>query len=175
MDQAARYFASFIRRAPLVLVAVTMCVAAGLAFGIPRLQFRTGQDTLLDPDSKISLDNARFQRQFGGDPMLVLFEAQGGAGIGQLFTGGNRDVLARLAGSIENNGGFKSVLSPLTILQFEQVQIQQQMVEQPKKLASDQQAADAAARAESARGSRHHSRQGSWGGMGQLGRLGQLG
>ena len=150
MDQAARYFASFIRRAPLVLVAVTMCIAVGLAFGIPRLQFRTGQDTLLDPNSKISLDNARFQRQFGGDPMLILFEAQGGADIGQLFTPGNRDVLAKLAGSIEDNGGFKSVLSPLTILQFEQVQIQQQMVEQPKKLASDQQAAEAAARAESA-------------------------
>ncbi len=150
MNQAARFFASFVRRAPLVLVAVTMCVAVGLAFGIPRLEFRTGQDTLLDPNSKISLDNERFQRQFGGDPMLILFEARDGGDIGQLFTTTNRDVLARLTTGIEATGGFKTVLTPLTILQFEQVQIQQQMVQQPVKLAADQQAAEAAARAESA-------------------------
>jgi predicted RND superfamily exporter protein len=150
MDQAARLFASLIRRAPLVLVATTMCIAVALAFGIPRLEFRTGQDTLLDPSSKISLDNERFQRQFGGDPMLILFEAQGGADIGQLFTAGNRDVISKLDASITQSGGFKSVLSPLTVLKYEQTQLEQQMVEQPKKLAADAQAAEAAARAASA-------------------------
>lgn len=150
MNQAARVLASVVRRAPLVLVAVTMCIAAGLAFGLPHLKFRTGQDTLLDPHSKISLDNARFQRQFGGDPMLILFETPAGSDISQLFTAGNRGVLSRLESGIKATGGFKTILSPLTILRFEQTQLQQQMVQQPAKLAADQQAAEAAARADAA-------------------------
>jgi hydrophobe/amphiphile efflux-3 (HAE3) family protein len=156
MEHAARVLASGIRRAPVVLVAVTMCAAVALAFGIPRLKFQTGQDTLLDPNSKISLDNARFQRQFGGDPMLILFSAQGDSDIRQLFAPGNRATLGRLGRDIEATGGFKSVISPLTVLQFAQAQLQQQMASQPLQFAADQQKAEDAARAASiARGDTH--------------------
>jgi len=62
-----------------LLVAAAMSVAVVLAFGIARLKFETGQDTLLDPGSKISRDNARFQSQFGGDPIGAVPLAPGGA------------------------------------------------------------------------------------------------
>ena len=151
MKQPALVIAGLIRRYPAALVAVAMCAALALSFGIPRLKFATGQETLLDPSSKISHDNARFQSQFGGDPLLILFETpSGGGNIEQLFTKTNRDTLARLENDLNATGNFQSVISPLTVVAFAQAQIQQQMVTQPAKLASDEAQSMADARSASA-------------------------
>ena len=68
MTRPALFIASQIRRRPGTIVVATMMLAIALSLGIPKLQFKTGQETLLDPTSKIALDNARFQGQFGGEP-----------------------------------------------------------------------------------------------------------
>ncbi|HEX5480332.1 MAG TPA: hydrophobe/amphiphile efflux-3 (HAE3) family transporter [Dehalococcoidia bacterium] len=142
--------ASFVRRRPLVLLAIAVVAAAGLAAGIPRLKFQTGQDTLLDPSSKIARDNAAFQQQFGGDPMLGLFEAPEGTSILQLFTKDNRAALQRVELRLQATGDYQSILTPLTILQFAQQTIQAQMKTQPAKLQQDLAAAGTRARADSA-------------------------
>jgi hydrophobe/amphiphile efflux-3 (HAE3) family protein len=150
MKHPALFLASAVRRWPVPIVVLTVCAAAGLAFGIPRLEFENGQDTLLDPGSKISRDNTRFQQEFGGDPMLVLFETPQGTSIQQLFTPGNRAELARFQSDLEASGHYESVITPLPILQLAQTQTQQRMIEQPLKLARDQDAAEQRARSESA-------------------------
>jgi hydrophobe/amphiphile efflux-3 (HAE3) family protein len=143
--------ASIIRRWPHVMVGAALCAAVALSFGIPRLKFQTGQETLLDPSSKIARDNGRFQAQFGGDPLLILFETPpGGATIEQLFTKQNRESLARLDSDLEASGNFHSIISPLTILEFAKTQIEQRTISQPVKLASDEAKAAAEARAASA-------------------------
>ena len=143
--------ASWIRRHPVVLLAAAMCAALALSFGIPRLKFQTGQNTLLDPSSRIARDNDRFQAQFGGEPLLVLFETPpDGATIEQLFTKENREVLARLDDDLRATGNFHSIISPLLILEFAKTQIEQRMVSQPAKLAADETRAMAEARAASA-------------------------
>lgn len=142
--------ASWIRRRPVVLLATALCAALALSFGIPRLQFQTGQNTLLDPSSRIARDNDRFQRQFGGDPLLVLFETPpDGATIEQLFTKENRETLARLDADLAASGNFHSIISPLLILEFAKTQIEQRMVSQPAKLVADETRAAADARAAS--------------------------
>ena len=151
MKHPARWLASVVCRWPAPLAAIAMCAAVALAFGIPRLKFETGQDTLLDPASKISVDNLRYQRQFGGDPMLIMFETPAnGPRIEQLFTPENRAELERLERDMDANGDYQSILSPLTILKFAQTQIQQRMISQPLKLVEDEAKADADARAASA-------------------------
>jgi hydrophobe/amphiphile efflux-3 (HAE3) family protein len=151
MKHPALIVASSIRRHPALLVAATMCGALVLAFGIARLHFETGQDTLLDPGSKISRDNARFQAPFGGDPLLILFETPpGGATIDQLFTPSNRTTLTHLDSDLNATGHFQSIISPLLILEFARTQIEQRMVSQPAKLADDETKAAAAARSSSA-------------------------
>ncbi len=154
--------AAIVRRQPLLLVATTMCAALALSIGIPRLKFDTGQDSLLDPGSKVMRDNTRYQEEFGGDAMLVLFEtplcdgSSAGctrANITTLFTDNNREQLARLGADLEATDDYQSVISPLDILQFAQVQIQQRMISQPQKLALDeQQAMDDARSTSAARG-----------------------
>jgi len=150
MRSPAVYFASVVRRWPVALVAITVAAAIGLAFGIPRLEFQNGQDTLLDPGSKISRDNERYQSEFGGDPMLVLFETPDGSPIERLFSTDNRAELDRYREALEQSGQYESVITPLLILQLAQTQVQQRMTEQPLKLARDQDAAAAQARQDSA-------------------------
>jgi hydrophobe/amphiphile efflux-3 (HAE3) family protein len=151
--------ASVVRRWPVHVVAATMLAAFALSWGIPQLEFQTGQDTLLDPGSKISVDNKRYQEQFGGDYMLVLFETPAcpdaepeceRAPISQLFTPENQRELDRLEQDLDATGDYHSIISPLAILRFAQVQIEQRMVSEPQRLAEREQAAMDQARAASA-------------------------
>ncbi|MEX2246105.1 MAG: MMPL family transporter [Dehalococcoidia bacterium] len=148
MERVSLALARMIRRRPQLVAAVALAAAVAMAFGIPRLEFRTGQDTLLNPGSTIARDNTRFQREFGGDPMLVLFStADDGPPITQLFTRDNRDEMARLERDMAASGRYESIITPLLILDFAREQIERRMVEEPAKLARDMDAADAQARA----------------------------
>ncbi|MHB8376242.1 MAG: efflux RND transporter permease subunit [Dehalococcoidia bacterium] len=143
--------ASFVRRRPALLVVLAVVAAAALAFGIPRLKFESSQDALLDPSSQIARDNARYQRQFGGDPMLVLFEAPAGQpGIRQLFSPANRAAMRRVEQRLLATGKYQSVVTPLTVLEFARTTFEQRLVTQPRKLQRDLAGAAARARAESA-------------------------
>jgi hydrophobe/amphiphile efflux-3 (HAE3) family protein len=151
MRRIAQAFASVARGHPVAVVAVPLLLAVALSFGIPRLEFRTGQDTLLDPGSKIARDNVRFQQEFGGDPMLVLFETRDGAtDIQQLFTRSNRALLSDLEAEMSASARYESIITPLVILDFARLQIEQRMISQPAKLARDQEEAAAEARTSSA-------------------------
>ncbi len=140
---------ALVQRHAVALIVVAMAAALALSFGIPRLQFKTGQETLIDPNSKVAMDNERFQSQFGGDPMLILFEAPDGRSIEDLFSPANRAELDRFQRDLEASGQYQGVITPLLILELAKTQIEERMVAQPLKLASDQDAADAAARAQS--------------------------
>ncbi len=150
MTNPALLFARLARRHPLQVIAFVAIAAAALAFGIPRLEFKTGQDTLISASSKVARDNERFQNEFGGDPMLVLFESDADHPITALFSDANRAELARWERDLAASGNYESVLTPLGVVALAQAQIEKRMVEEPARLARDQEAADAAARAESA-------------------------
>jgi hydrophobe/amphiphile efflux-3 (HAE3) family protein len=153
MKRPALAVASLVRDHAVAMVAIAMCAAAVLAVGIPRLQFKTGQDSLLSSTDKLSLDNTRFQSHFGGDPLLVLFTMTGGQDVTALFTPENRATMQRLQDDLNASGDYQSVLSPLLIVQFATDQVRQQMLARPQKLAADEQAAaDAARQASAARG-----------------------
>jgi len=96
----------------------------GLAFGLPRIQFKTGQDTFLRSSSKVYQDNLRYQGTFGGDPMLVLFEGD----VLKLLSPPNVDTLRNVEQELNADPRYFTVVSPLTILQLgvEQIKLQQE-------------------------------------------------
>lgn len=146
-----RALARVVQRYPIAVVVVTMLAAFALSWGIPRVEFQTGQDTLLDPGSRLARDNARFQSQFGGDPMLVLFEAPDGGHILDLIADPrDRARLERLEQDLLASGNYHSVISPLTVIRFAMERVEQRMITEPQRLAQRQEAAAAAARTESA-------------------------
>lgn len=106
----------------ILLAAVVATV--GLAFGLPRIHFKTGQDTFLRSSSKVYQDNLHYQGTFGGDPMLVLFEGD----VLKLLSQPNVDTLRDVEQELNADPRFFTVVSPLTVLQLgiEQVKLQQE-------------------------------------------------
>ncbi len=116
--------AGVISRYHFLIVAVALVATVVLALGLPRIHFKTGQDTFLPSSSKVYQDNLRYQGQFGGDPMLVLFEGD----VLQLLSSPNVETLRQIEQKLGADSRYFSVVSPLTIVQLgvEQIKVQQE-------------------------------------------------
>jgi len=116
-------YAELIRKHYVWVLLACLIVTIVLATGVPRLRFKTTQDELINSSSQVYQDSLRFQRQFGGEPIIVLFEGD----IGQLFVEPNLSELRALDAELndlvgtdvsDENAVLHSVLSPLTVLEF---------------------------------------------------------
>ena len=147
MDAFWTLCAELIRRWHLWLLAGAVVATVTFAFGITRLEFKTSQDTFVPSGSQVFQDNVRYEQQFGGEPVLVLFTADD---IRQLFAPPNIGELAALEDELQASGLYHSVFGPLAILQFAQDQIPVAAELAPGAIARLQNAATEAARAEAA-------------------------
>jgi hydrophobe/amphiphile efflux-3 (HAE3) family protein len=105
------------RRAGVVSV-VGLAVTIGLGLGITRLDFATGQDSYLNSDEQVAVDNVAYQELFGGQAMITLVAMEEGSTIDELFTADNIDSLAAAAEDVRAEDGVLGVISPLTALEF---------------------------------------------------------
>jgi uncharacterized protein len=128
--------------AALGLVGVTAALLPGLA----RLEFSSSQDTMVDPTSDVYRDNVRYQARFGGEVMILLFEGR----IADLVTPEHRAELDALEQGLARAGGYNTVVSPVTALEYAADQVALASDLQPKALAREQRRAAAAARAKAA-------------------------
>jgi hypothetical protein len=117
--------AGAIRRFHFLIIAVALAATVVLALGVPRIRFKTGQDAFLPASSKVYQDNLRYQGQFGGDPMLVLFQGD----VLQLLSSPNAETLRQIEQKLGADSRYFSIVSPLTVVQFgiEQVKVQQEV------------------------------------------------
>ena len=103
------------------LVAVAVLLISGvLVLGVRQLEFATGQDSYLNPESQIALDNVQFQDDFGGETVIILLTASEGsdATIEDLFEGENLATLEQLNEDLADIDEAYAVVTPLTALQF---------------------------------------------------------
>ncbi|MCZ7529704.1 MAG: MMPL family transporter [Acidimicrobiia bacterium] len=116
-------------KAVLTLAAVVTVI---MAFGITKLEFETSQDALIGADNPVAQDNERFQENFGGEPMLVLFSATEDGGkqsIDLVADEENAKTLAEfgdeLRAATDANGDplFHAVVSPVTAMNFAASQV----------------------------------------------------
>jgi hydrophobe/amphiphile efflux-3 (HAE3) family protein len=138
--------ARFIGRYHVWIAVGGVALTAGLAFGIPRIEFKTGQDTIVPAGSKVFQDNLRYQEEFGGDPVLVLFEGD----IRRLFVSPNVEVMSSLEDELNESGLFDSVVTPLTVAGFAKEQVSLGQEAAPTRLAAQQEAAAEEARRQAA-------------------------
>ena len=85
---------------------------AVFGFGITRLEFATGQDSYLDDDDEVAIDNVAYQDLFGGQAMLGLITMDDGHTIAELF---DADGIAQLRPARRPDGRrqYVSVITPL--------------------------------------------------------------
>jgi uncharacterized protein len=99
----------------VVLVAITIL----LGVGATRVEFATGQDSYLNADSQIAIDNREFQGKFGGETVILLFSATDeSADITQLFEGENLRTLGEITNGLGEIAGVESVVTPLVSITF---------------------------------------------------------
>ena len=104
-----------------VMLVVTVILAA---IGLPRLDFATGQESFLNEDEQIAIDNEQYQDLFGGQAMVSLFVAEPNVSILDLFTPENVaqmeavEAELREARAPDGEPRFDAVISPLTALRF---------------------------------------------------------
>lgn len=142
-----RWWARVVDRHHRWVIGASLAATVVLALGLPRLEFKSSQDTMIPSGSQVARDNVVYQGGFGGDPVIVLFE---GDDIRQLFTPQNRAELDRLEDELARTGLYHAIISPLTSLRFaaDQLPIAGELA--LGALAREQEAAATAAREDAA-------------------------
>ena len=107
------------------VVGLAVAITGLMTFGLQQLDFATGQESYLEPESQIAIDNVEFQSEFGGEAVVVLFRAREGTDITDLFEGENLAELERLRDELGDIDEVYSVVDPLTVLGFSENLVQE--------------------------------------------------
>lgn len=97
---------------------IGLIVTVALGFGITRLEFATGQDSYLNEDEKVYIDNVEYQDLFGGQAMITLATVDEGSTVVDLFTDGGAEQWEEVAGELRASDQIFGVVSPVTALDF---------------------------------------------------------
>ena len=101
-----------------LVAAVVTLITIVCAVGARNIEFATGQDSYLNPDSQIAIDNVAFQDDFGGETVILLFSSTDGSDISALYEGDNLAELVRITDELEGVDGAYAVVTPLVSLEF---------------------------------------------------------
>ncbi|MCD9624992.1 efflux RND transporter permease subunit [Rhabdothermincola salaria] len=115
----ARIGRFLVAHAGAVLI-VTLLISVVLAFGATRLTFATGQDSYLNADSQVAIDNRAYQDLFGGEAMITAIAMEDGGSIVDLFTAENNAEMRRIQEEVKALPGVNGAVTPLTALEWSQ-------------------------------------------------------
>lgn len=106
------------RRQRLV-TAIVVLLTVTFGLGLPRLQFDTSEEGLINKGSEVWEDNRRYQGTFGGEAMLVLWTGD----IREMLASGNLARVEALESELRATGQFNAVLGPFGALTFADAQV----------------------------------------------------
>ena len=101
-----------------VVAAIVVAITVLLGIGARNIEFATGQDSYLNPDSQIAIDNVAFQDDFGGETVILLFTSTDGSDVSELYEGANLAELQRITTELQAVEGAYAVVTPYTSLEF---------------------------------------------------------
>lgn len=107
------------KRAGLVSI-VGLVITVALGFGIPKLEFATGQDSYLNKDEEIYKNSVAYQDLFGGQAMVTLVTLGEGQELIDLFTPENVAQWEQVEADLREEGGdqISGIVTPLNALAF---------------------------------------------------------
>lgn len=120
MDRIWQWIATTVQRRPAVVLVAALAITLALAGGTTKLTFATGQDSYLNADSQVAVDNQRYQSLFGGQAMITVFTAEPGKDVLDLFTPANRTKLADLQDELDRTAGVQAAATPLDAMNWNQ-------------------------------------------------------
>src|SRR5262245_8660382 len=107
------------KRAGLVAV-VGLLITVVLGYGATRLTFSTGQDSYLNADDQVYIDNVEYQRLFGGEAMLIMYTAAPGTNFVDMMSSGNMAAFDEISAQIKSHPELiDNVVTPKTALEWD--------------------------------------------------------
>ncbi|MEZ5144641.1 MAG: MMPL family transporter [Acidimicrobiales bacterium] len=86
-----------------IVAVVGLLVTLILGYGTTKLSFATGQDSYLNPEDKVAIDNVAYQNLFGGQAMLALLTADQGKTVNDIMTSANQATFDKIAEELRAN------------------------------------------------------------------------
>ena len=141
MKRLSEALARFIERRPWWLVIVAIVLAAAAVPGITMLKMETGFSALVSSGSEISLDNSRYEEQFGGEPITILLDGQ----LDGIFSIDNLSILSEFEQEFSQDERCCAVIGPITLLKtaIEEANQARQAFQEQLALAQDAAATEA--------------------------------
>lgn len=119
MESFWRSFAVTLGKHWTTVAVIVGAITLLLGIGATKVEFATGQDSYLNSDSQIAIDNREFQGKFGGETVVLLFSAtDADTDVSDLFVGENLRTLSEITDALADVPGAQTVLTPLTSLTF---------------------------------------------------------
>ena len=106
--------ARFVERRPWWLIIVAIVLTAATVPGITMLKTETGFNALVSSDSKISLDNSRYEEQFGREPITILLDGQ----LDDIFSVDSLSILSEFEQELSQDERYRAIIGPITLLQM---------------------------------------------------------
>lgn len=114
MSKISDKFARFIERHPFWFIVIAVIITAAAVPGLTLLETETGFSALVSEDAEISVSNARYQDQFGGESINVMFTGQ----LDELVSSQNLASLAQLEQKLSEDDTYISINSPLDVFRL---------------------------------------------------------
>ena len=114
MKKLSEKLARFIERHPLWYVIIAIVITAAAVPGLTMLKTETGFSALVSEDADIAVNNARYQEQFGGESINVMFTGQ----LDELVSSQNLASLAQLEQKLSEDDTYISINSPLDVFRL---------------------------------------------------------
>ena len=113
MQKIFSYLGSLIERKPFKSLLLTLIVVAGMVAGASQMRMATGNETLVQVDNPVYISNQAMEETFGGDAILVLFEAENEQ---DLLSVENIQKMYTIEQRLAYEKNIFSVISPATVV-----------------------------------------------------------
>ncbi|MDD2252596.1 MAG: hypothetical protein PHQ10_06500, partial [Dehalococcoidales bacterium] len=113
MEKIYEALARFIERHPRWLIAIALVITAAAVPGITMLETETGFSALVSDEAEISVNNTRYEAEFGGEPFTVLLKGT----TGDILSPVNLEQMAKLEQFLLSDERYCCVTSPLALLE----------------------------------------------------------
>ena len=102
-----------IRNHPLKVIFVSIVIALLFAAGAPSLELATGNETLIEEKTEAYQDNQALEKEFGGESIIVLYEAKVPEDLLTIETVEHMDGLEK---QLASNQDIYAMISPNTLI-----------------------------------------------------------
>lgn len=107
------FLSELIRKNPMKLIILAIVVVLLFAAGAPAMKMATGNETLIEVDTKAYQDNLALEKEFGGESIIAIYEAEKSENLFTIDTVNHMAGLEKKLGSYEN---IYTIISPNTMI-----------------------------------------------------------